>query len=169
MLNPIDPDAVIREGGAIGRYPGEIHEGVAWWVGACFVVALKADRVVVAHGGNTTSAAFHRRLCRGAVNARHFACTVADLRVATEAGLLTAMEALGSVPGALVTTTDEGDAEVVHIALYDAEGQSLTEGTGLAAIRRMIAENRVPIPVNAAAKGRVERYVRQPTGEGGEE
>lgn len=166
MLNPIDPEAVIRDGGAIGRYPGEIHEGVAWWVGACLVVTAKAASIVVAHDGNATSASFHRRLCWGAVNAQHFACTVVDLRAADKVELLAAMEELGSVPGVLVTTTDEGEAKTVRIALYDAEGRPLTEDTGLAAIRRMIAEDRVPIPVNDGAKGQVEHYTRLTSGEG---
>lgn len=161
MLNPVDSDLVIRDGGASGRYPSSIHEGVAWWVGACFVVTLGAIRIVVAHDGKATSVSFHRRLCRGAMNAQHFACTVVDLGLAGEAELLTAMRELGPAPGVLVSATDEGEAETVRIALFDGDGHPLTECTGLAAIRRLIAEDRVPIPVNYRARGRVEQYTPQ--------
>lgn len=160
MLNPIDAEAVIRDGGAVGQFPGEIHEGVAWWIGACLVVTTKAACIAVAHDGQATSASFHRRLCRGAVNAQHYACRVMDLRVADEDDLLAAMKELGSVPGVLATTTVSGEGERVRIAVYDDHGSPLADEAGLAAIRRMIAEDRVPIPVNDRAKGRVEHYIR---------
>lgn len=160
MLNPINTETVIRGGGAAGRLPGEIHEGVAWWMGACLVVVSKAGCIAVAHDGQVTSASFHDRLCRGAVNAEHYACRVMDLQLADEAALLSAMKDLGQVPGALVTTTVTEDGEKVRIALYDGQGRVLSEEGGLAKIRRMIAEDRVPIPVNAGAKGRVEHYTR---------
>ncbi|NUK85335.1 hypothetical protein [Streptomyces lunaelactis] len=170
MLNPINTDAVVLDGAVIGQFPVEIHEGVGWWVGACLVVTAKANRIAVAHDGHGTSATFYERLCRGAINAQHFACTVADLRVADEASLIRTMKELGSVPGALVTTTvgDDG-AETVRISLYDREGQPLGEEAGLARIRRMIAEDHVPIPVNDRSKGRVEQYSRQVAEEGVEE
>lgn len=170
MLNPINTEAVIRDGGAIGRFPGEIHEGVGWWVGACLVVTAQANRIAVARDGHETSAAFYKRLCRGAINAQHFACSVAELRVADETSLIQTMKELGSVPGALVTTTvgDDG-AETVRISLYDREGQPLGEEAGLARIRRMIAEDHVPIPVNGQAKGRVEQYAPQAVEEGATE
>ncbi|MEU5026020.1 hypothetical protein [Streptomyces milbemycinicus] len=170
MLNPIDTGAVVRDGGVVGRFPGEIHEGVAWWVGACLVAAMRARRIVVAHDGRATSEAFYRRLCRGAVNAGHLACIVVDLGVAGEATLFRAMQELGSVPGALVTTLvgDDG-AETVKIALYDGAGHMLGEEAGLARIRRMIAEDRIPIPVNEHSRGRVEPYPRQAAEEGAAE
>ncbi|MFD8378943.1 hypothetical protein ACFV2X_10440 [Streptomyces sp. NPDC059679] len=169
MLNPIDTAAVIRDGGAIGCFPGEIHEGVAWWVGACLVVATQAHRIVVGYDGCATSAVFYRRFCRGAVNAQHFACAVTDLRVATEAILVQTTQELGAVPGALVTTTVDDGVEQVKIALYDGEGHPLGEETGLARIRHMIAGDRVPIPVNEQAKGRVELYPWQSAPEGATE
>ncbi|MEV0633800.1 hypothetical protein AB0I77_02230 [Streptomyces sp. NPDC050619] len=158
MLNPIDTDTVIRDGGATGHFPGQIHEGVAWWIGACLVVATKSTRIAVAHDGQPTSATFHQRLCQGAINAQHYACRVTDLHTADETELLAAMADLGHAPGALITTTTTPDGETVRIILYGAEGRPLTEDTGLAQIRRLIADDQVPIPVNHASKGHVEPH-----------
>ncbi|MFI0709989.1 hypothetical protein ACH4SK_04925 [Streptomyces inhibens] len=155
VLNPIDVDAVIRDGRVAGTFPGEIHEGVAWWVAACFVVVSRASRIAVAHDGHPSSTVFHRRFCRGAINAQHFGCQVADLGEADEAQLVHAMKALGGVPGGLLSTTGDNDQQTVTIRLYDAESQPLTEDTGLAKVREMIATDRVPIPVNDQAKGRI--------------
>ncbi|WP_326611729.1 hypothetical protein OG949_21680 [Streptomyces scopuliridis] len=57
MLNPIDTEAVIRDGRIAGVFPGEIHEGVAWWAGACHVVVSRARQMAVAHDGHPTTAA----------------------------------------------------------------------------------------------------------------
>ncbi|MFI0150769.1 hypothetical protein [Streptomyces lydicus] len=154
MLKPIDPDVVIRDGHVVGAFPDEIHEGVAWWVAACFVVVSHARQMAVAHDDHPTSRAFHRRFCRGAINAQHFGCQVADLGKADDAQLLHAMRALGEVPGTLLSTR-VGDRQTVSIRLYDAKCQPLTEDTGLAKLREMIAADRVPIPVNDEAKGRI--------------
>ncbi|MFE3524915.1 hypothetical protein ACFXOD_25410 [Streptomyces sp. NPDC059161] len=82
VLNTINTDAVIRDDGAHGHFPTEIHEAVDWWIGACLVTTLKAHQIAVAHDGRVTSLLVHQRLCRGAINARHYACTVLTLRVA---------------------------------------------------------------------------------------
>lgn len=158
VLKPINTAAVIRDGGVVGRFPGEIHLGVAWWVGACLVVVSEADRVVVAHDGQEVSTSFHGRLCSGAVNARHHACKVSDIGTANETELLSTMKALGTAAGAMVTTTALEGGVSVRIAVYDAQGILLTEKTGMGTIRRLIAEDRVPIPVNESAKGRVETH-----------
>lgn len=155
MLNPINAEAVIRDGRASGVFPGEIHEGVAWWMAACFVVVSKTRQIAVAHDGHPTTAEFHRRFCRGAINAEHWACLVSDLGHADEAQLLHAMQELGSVPGALLTTVDDGGQKTVTIRLYTSDGQPVTEETGLAKVRQMIADDHVPIPVNDKAKGHV--------------
>lgn len=155
MLNPIDTDAVIRDGRIAGAFPGEMHEGVAWWVAACFVVVSRARQMAVAHDGHVTTRGFHGRFCRGAINAQHFSCQVADLGEANEAQLVHAMQALGNSPGALLSTTCDRGRQTVTIRLYDAEGKLLVEDTGLAKLREMIATDRVPIPVNDQAKGRI--------------
>ncbi|WNZ12077.1 hypothetical protein [Streptomyces sp. 11x1] len=124
MLNPIDTDAVIRDGRVAGAFPDEIHEGVAWWVAACFVVISRARQMAVAHDSHPTTAEFHQRFCRGAINAEHFGCQVSSLGTADEAQLLHAMKQLGGVPGALLTTTDGGGRRTVTIRLYDADGQT---------------------------------------------
>ncbi|WP_406266992.1 hypothetical protein OHT93_10890 [Streptomyces sp. NBC_00191] len=155
MLNPIDTDAIIRDGRVAGAFPDEIHEGVAWWVAACFVVVSRAQQMAVAHDSHPTTAEFHQRFCRGAVNAGHFRCQVSSLGTADEAQLLHAMKELGGVPGALLTTTDGGGRQTVTIRLYDADGQPVIEDTGLARLRQMIASDRVPLPVNDQAKGRI--------------
>ncbi|MEU4346651.1 hypothetical protein [Streptomyces sp. NPDC023838] len=166
MLKPINTDVVIRDGGAHGRYPGEIHEAVGWWLGACLVSTLKAHRIAVAHDGRASSVVFVQRLCRGAINAQHHACTVLTLRVADEDILLRTMAELGEVPGARISTTGSESAETVSVVLYGPDGKPLDEDTGLATIRRMIADDRVPIPVNETAKGRIEHYPHPPTAEG---
>lgn len=163
MLKPINTDTVIRDGAASGRFPSQIHEGVAWWIGACLVVATQTNRIAVAHDGHPTSALFHERLCRGAINAQHYACHVTVLGTADETGLLAATATLGRLPGALITTTAAEDGETVRIALYDADGKPLTEDTGLAIIRRLVADDQVPIPVNERAKGRVEHHLVRET------
>jgi hypothetical protein len=155
VLKPIDSDAVIRDGRVAGAFPDEIHEGVAWWVAACFVVVSQARQMAVAHDSHPATAEFHRRFCRGAINAEHFGCQVSSLGTADEAQLLHAMKQLGGVPGALLTTTDDGGRQTVTIRLYDADGQPVTEDTGLARVRQMIASDRVPVPVNDQAKGSI--------------
>ncbi|RDG36060.1 phosphohexomutase domain-containing protein [Streptomyces corynorhini] len=155
MLNPIDTDTVIRDGRVVGVFPDEIHEGVAWWVAACFVVVSHTRQMVVAHDGHPTTAEFHQRFCHGAINAQHLGCQVSSLGTADEAQLLYAMKALGSVPGAWLSTTDDSGRLTVTIRLYDADGRPVTEDTGLAVLREMIASDRVPIPVNDQAKGSI--------------
>jgi hypothetical protein len=155
VLNTIDTDVVIRDGCVTGAFPGEIHEGVAWWVAACFVVVSQARQMAVAHDSHPATAEFHRRFCRGAINAEHWGCQVSSLGTADEAQLLHAMKELGGVPGALLTTTDNGGRQTVTIRLNDADGQPLTENSGLARLREMIASDRVPVPVNDQAKGRI--------------
>ncbi|MDA5284296.1 hypothetical protein [Streptomyces sp. Isolate_45] len=155
MLNPIDTDRVIRDGGAIGRFPDEIHPGVAWWMAACFVMTTRADRLAVAHDGKAATAEFFDRMCLGAINVQHYACLVLDRGVAGQGELLATMKELDRVPGMRVTS----DQDIVTITLYDRDGNPLTEPTGLLVIRRMIAEDRVPIPVNAECKGRIQSYV----------
>lgn len=155
MLSPIDTDAVIRDGRVAGVFPGEIHEGVAWWVAACFVVIGQAREMAVAHDGHGTTAEFHRRFCLGAINAEHWGCQISSLGTADEAQLLHAMKELGGVPGALLTTTESGGQQTVTIRLYDADGQPVTEDSGLAKLREMVASDRVPIPVNDQAKGSI--------------
>ncbi|MGW4030619.1 hypothetical protein ACWEFL_15075 [Streptomyces sp. NPDC004838] len=160
MLNPIDAETVVRDGGAHGRFPGQIHAGVAWWMAACFVVVARTSRLVVAHDGKPTSVEFFDRLCQGAVNAQHYACQVLNRGQADEAALLVAMRQAGDVPGILVVTNGTGGATVqVTIALYSRDGKPLDEPGGLAAIRRMIAEDRVPIPVNETSRGRVQPFM----------
>ncbi|MFJ9417830.1 hypothetical protein ACIRPT_27275 [Streptomyces sp. NPDC101227] len=155
MLNPIDTDAVIRDGHVAGTFPGEIHQGVAWWVASCFVVTSTTHQLAVAHDGHPTTAEFHRSFCRRAINAQRFACRVSDLGTADQIQLLQAVKSLGETPGALLTTTEEGSRQLVTIRLYDAHGQQVTDNTGLAWIRDMIDADHVPIPVNAQARGRI--------------
>ncbi|GGP00991.1 hypothetical protein [Wenjunlia tyrosinilytica] len=155
MLNPIDHDAVIRDGRVAGTFPDEIHPGVAWWIASCFIVMSQTRALAVAHDGQPTTEDFHRRFCQGAINAKHYACQVADLGAADEPTLLRAMKQLGDVPGAWLATDDTGGQQVVAIRLYDAAGQPVDEETGLAKIRKMIADDHVPIPVNEGAKGSV--------------
>ncbi|MGX2995422.1 hypothetical protein JNUCC64_14175 [Streptomyces sp. JNUCC 64] len=154
MLNPVDTDTVIRDGGAHGRYPDEIHTAVAWWLAACFVVTARADRLVVAHDGRPATAGFFDRLGSGAVNARHYACEVLDLGAASEEQLVEAMARVGRAPGIRVAT----DCGRAAITCFDRDGKPLADRTGLLVIRRMIAEDRVPIPVNSASRGRIRPY-----------
>ncbi|MEU1022938.1 hypothetical protein ABZ366_12770 [Streptomyces sp. NPDC005904] len=154
MLKPIDSAVVIRDGGAVGHHPGQIHEGVGWWLGACLVVTAKTPRLAVAHDGRPVSIAFADRLCRGAINAQHYACTVRFLGSRPEPELLAAASAFDA-PAAWVSTKPAGDADTVRIRLYNLNGVLLDETNGLAVIRDLIERDRVPIPVNDQAKGQV--------------
>ncbi|WP_225848257.1 hypothetical protein [Streptomyces sp. HPF1205] len=157
MLNPIDAEAAIRDGGAVGRFPGEIHEGVAWWLGACFVALTSASRLAVGDDGRPATTEFSRRLCNGAVNAHHHACQVTAISGITEDAFLTHLRRHPPLAGTyLATEPDPGGAATVRIRLYGEDGLMLQEDTGLALIRRMITEDRVPIPVSQSAKGTVE-------------
>jgi hypothetical protein len=53
-------------------------------------------------------------------------------------------------------TTDRDGTHIIRIRLYNAGGLLLQEDTGLAGLRRMIAEDRVPIPVSDSARGTIE-------------
>ncbi|MFD7900269.1 hypothetical protein [Streptomyces sp. NPDC059743] len=163
MLNPIDTEAVIRRGGAIGGFPGEIHEGVAWWLGACLVITQKADRIAVAHDGHPSITEFAKRFCLGAINAQHYACNVRFLGLQTEELLLATLGSFDGVPGAWLSASETEGALVVRITLYNRQGLVLDDTNGLAEIRRLIAEDRVPIPVNARAKGTTEPWRSQLT------
>jgi len=164
VLNPIDTDAVIRDGGAAGAFPDQIHEGVAWWLGACLVVTQKAPQVAVAHNGHPAGASFAERFSRGAINAQHYACTVYSLGHRTRDQLMTTLGKLAA-PGAWICGEDTSDGTTVRIELLHHHGAPFDDATGLAEIRRLIAEDRVPIPVNDRAKGRV---VPWPGEEGGD-
>ncbi|WP_338931009.1 hypothetical protein WEB32_06680 [Streptomyces netropsis] len=158
MLNPINAEAVIRDGQVSGVFPDEIHEGVAWWVASCFVVVSQTHSLAVARDDHPITAEFFRRFCRGAVNAQHWACTVHDLGLAEEPQLLRAMQELDAVPGALLTTAEHEGRQSVTIRLYGSDGRQLDDSTGLGTIREMIATDHVPIPVNEGAKGHVEEH-----------
>jgi hypothetical protein len=157
VLNPIDTDAVIRDGGAVGRFPSEIHEGVAWWLGASFVALTAAEQLVVGSDGGPVTAEFFRRLCRGAVNAHHHACRVIAIDGIAENAFLAYVRSRLPLASAYLAATDGSDGtHLIRIRFYDADGLLLQEDTGLAGIRRMIAEDRVPIPVSDSARGTIE-------------
>ncbi|WP_409472287.1 hypothetical protein [Streptomyces sp. HC307] len=158
MLNPIDTDAVIRDGGAVGKYPGEIHDGVAWWLGACFVVTQRARRIAVAHDGHPVSADMAHRFCRGAVNAQHYACNVRFIGHQTEEVLLKTLARSEGVPGVMLGSDGVHESPTVRIRLFNSHGALMDDTNGLVEIRRLIAEDRVPIPVNAQAKGTIEPW-----------
>lgn len=150
MLNPIDTTTVIRDSQVTGTIPDQIHPGVAWWVGACLVLTTQTSSLALAHDGHATSTEFARRLGRGAINAQHYQCQVADLGTADETQLRRAATSLGGAPAVLVTTA----GQTVTMHLYGPDGQPLDE-SGLAAIRRLIDADRVPIPVNDQNQGQV--------------
>ncbi|MFD6229822.1 hypothetical protein ACFWFZ_23545 [Streptomyces sp. NPDC060232] len=157
MLNPIDTATVIGENEVSGAFPGQIHEGVAWWVGACYVALTRTSALAVADDGHPATAEFRRRITQGAVNARHFACHVTDLGPSSEEALKATMDDLGGVPGAYLHTSKDDDHTTITIRLYAADGSPVTETSGLADLRRMIDNDRIPIPVNEHARGTITR------------
>jgi hypothetical protein len=162
VINPVDTESVIRDGGAVGRFPGEIHEGVAWWLGACFVALTSASRLAVGSDGRPVTAEFFRRLCKGAVNARHHACQVTAISGIAEEAFLAFTRQQQPLAGAYLTAgvgAEGGD--IVRMRLYGTDGRLIREDTGLSVIRHMIAEDRVPIPVSDSAKGTIQH--RSPT------
>ncbi|MYS22829.1 hypothetical protein GA0115240_144886 [Streptomyces sp. DvalAA-14] len=159
MLNPIDTEAVIRDGGAVGRFPGEIHEGVAWWLGACFVALTSATRLAVGGDGGPVTAEFFRRLCNGAVNAHHHACQVTAINGINEGAFLAHTQRHQPLASAYLATTPAPDgADIIRIRLYGTDGLLIQEDTGLGLIRRMITEDRVPIPVSDSARGAIAHH-----------
>lgn len=157
MLNPVDTAAVIRNGGMTGRFPGKIHAGVAWWVGACFVVVRQAEQLAVGHDGQSATAEFVRRFCNGAINAQHYRCTVLLLDSVTEGALREFVHVARATPGAYLSTHTASDgSETVRIRLFGDDGEEIDENTELADIRRMIAEDHVPIPVSDSARGTIQ-------------
>ncbi|MFF0033974.1 hypothetical protein ACFYS7_38730 [Streptomyces avermitilis] len=163
MLNPIDATPVIRDGGAVGQYPGQIHEGVAWWLGACLVVTQKVTRIAVAHDRHPVITDFTERLCRGAINAQHYACNVRYLGNQTEDQLRKALTHFGGIPGAWLSAETANDITTVRVRLYDRHGRVLDDTTGLGQIRSLIEQDHVPIPVNEQAKGTIEPWPHELT------
>jgi hypothetical protein len=158
VLNPIDTAAVLRDGRATGIHPVQIHEGVAWWLGACLTVTQNAPRIAVAHDGDPVSTEYAARFARGATNAQHYRCHVTGVvGPVTESELLDIARGLGQAPSAYVTNRS-GE---VSMALFDAKGEPLTEESGVAAIRKLINEDHVPIPVNDAARGVIIEYRKE--------
>ncbi|MGA4540146.1 hypothetical protein ACPA54_09130 [Uniformispora flossi] len=156
QINPINTVQVIRDGGAHGQIPGDLHVGVGWWLAACLVVVERASTVVIGHDGAAVSAEIHDRACGGVRNAEHYACCALSLGHVTESRVLDAVSSLGA-PGIHVSI-DRYRGRMVSIRLYGRKGALLEESTGLARIRQLIAEDRVPRPVNSAAQGRLGRY-----------
>ncbi|WP_425834173.1 hypothetical protein [Streptomyces fractus] len=150
MLNPIDTAAVIRDGGATGTAPDQIHAGVAWWLGACLVVTRGASRAVVGDDGHPISTEYAARFARGATNAGHYRCHTTVVIGPVDEQTLLDFRADEQAVAAYIRTREDA---TVTITLYDVAGEVLTERNGLARIRALIAEDRVPIPVNKAARG----------------
>lgn len=157
MLNPIDTAAVITGDQVTGLFPGQIHEGVAWWIGACLVRVHQAHHIATAHGPHPAVVEFARRFQKGAMNCGHYACLVSNLGQADETALVAATLSL-AVPGAYLTAEDTDTGVVVRITirLYGPDGTRIGEDTGLGEIRALIDTDRIPIPVNEPAQGHVE-------------
>lgn len=158
MLNPIDLPTVFAadrvHGTSTEPFPGPrvglIHPGVAWWIGACLILTSKANGVAVVHDGTDLGRRYTDRFCRGAVNCQHYAATVSVLGEGGHELLAYGIRTL-RVPGMLIST--EGCE--VTMRLVNADGAPMTCGTGLELICDLIARDRVPIPVNEAARGRI--------------
>ncbi|MET8411800.1 hypothetical protein ABZV34_27515 [Streptomyces sp. NPDC005195] len=165
MLNSIDTAAVIRDGGAVGRYPDQIHDAVGWWLGACMVVTTQISRLAVAHDGHPVSVRFAHKLCQGAINAQHYACNVRYLGDQPEPELLALATGPLEASAAWISTSPAADRDTVQIRLYAKDGKLLDETTGLAGIRDLIDRDRVPIPVNSRAKGTIEGWPSEATTE----
>ncbi|MFJ5265979.1 hypothetical protein ACIQAC_36510 [Streptomyces sp. NPDC088387] len=154
MLKPINAAAVLRNGRATGLHPDQIHAGVAWWLGACFVVTLRVANVAVAHDGHVISSEYAARFARGAANAQHYRCHVTVFTAPmTQDELVKHARGAGNTPSGHITTSPSGE---VTIALFDAQGTPLTDEAGMAKIRDLIERDRVPIPVNNSSRGLIE-------------
>jgi phosphomannomutase len=151
VLNPIELRAVVAGRHVHGHHPDEIHPGVAWWTGACLIKVQKVHGVALVHDGRELSQVFADRFARGAINCEHYAATVSDLGVGDLALLHFAIRTL-QVPGVHITTTDTDE---VALDLFDANANPIDENRGLARIRALMQADRVPIPVNAQARGRI--------------
>jgi len=158
VLRPVDLPSVFADDRIHGidfgyrdtNEPGRIHAGVAWWVDGCLVLTTRAHGVVLVHDGTYLATDYARSFGRGAINCEHYAATVSVLGAGDEDLLAYGIRAL-QVPGALITSF----GSEVTIRLFASDGSPLTEGSGLERICDLIARDRVPIPVNEQAKGRI--------------
>ncbi|PWI45370.1 hypothetical protein [Streptomyces sp. ICBB 8177] len=158
MLSPVDLPSVFapdRIHGVLtdpfpGPRPGLIHSALGWWVGSCLVLTCRAGAVAVVHDGTEPAMRLADHFARGAANCLHYAATVSIIGEG-DADLLAYGVRTVQGPGALITT----DAGEVTMRLLAAGGTPMTCGTGLELICDLIARDRVPIPVNAGARGRI--------------
>lgn len=158
MLRPVDLPTVFADDRIHGTDygyqetddPAQIHAGVAWWVGGCLVLTAGMHGVVLVHDGSELAQDYARSFGQGATNCQHYAATVSVLGQGDQDLLAYGIRTL-QVPGALITSQDKQ----VTIQLFAADGTAITEGGGLERICDLIARDRVPIPVNQQAKGRV--------------
>ncbi|MDH6127964.1 hypothetical protein [Kitasatospora sp. GP82] len=150
MLNPVDLAVVFAHDRVHGTVPDEIHPAVAWWVGSCLVLTTRAHGVALVHDGTALAKEFTDRFCRGAINCAHYGATVSVVGEGGDDLLAYAIRTL-QVPGALITTAGRH----VTIRLFAASGAPITEDTGLERICDLIARDKVPIPVNDTARGRI--------------
>ena len=158
MLRPVDLPTVFADDRIHGtdhghkntKDPAQIHAGLAWWVGSCLVLTTRSHGVVLVHDGTELGRDYARSFGQGATNCEHYAATVTVLGQGSEDLLAYGIRTL-QAPGALITT----DGDQVTVRLFAADSSPMTEGTGLERICDLIARDRVPIPVNEEAKGRI--------------
>lgn len=158
MLRPVDLPTVFADDRIHGTDygyqdtddPAQVHAGIAWWVGGCLVLTTGVHAVVLVHDGTELARGYARSFGQGATNCKHYAATVSVLGQGDQDLLAYGIRTL-QVPGVLIAT----DGDKVTIRLFAADGSSMTAGTGLERICDLIARDRVPIPVNDQARGRV--------------
>ncbi|MDH6143284.1 MULTISPECIES: hypothetical protein [Kitasatospora] len=150
MLNPVDLGVVFGDDRIHGRVPDEIHPAVAWWVGSCLVLTTRAHGVALVHDGTALAKEFADRFCRGAINCQHYAATVSLVGEGGDDLLAYAIRTL-QVPGATITAS----GRYISIRLFTANNEPIASGTGLERVCDLIARDKVPIPVNDTAKGRI--------------
>ncbi|MEU7021650.1 hypothetical protein ABZ990_13450 [Streptomyces sp. NPDC046203] len=150
MLHPVDLSTVFAEDRVHGRHLTDIHPAVAWWIGSCLVLTTGAHGVALVHDGTEPAKQYCGLFNRGAVNCEHYTATVSVVGAGDEELLAYAIRTL-QVPGARISAFG---AEVT-IRLFTADGSAITDGTGLERICGLIALDKVLLPVNDRARGRV--------------
>ena len=129
-----------------GVYPGEVNEDAARAIGAAFVAYLKAKRIAVSRDMRLSSPALAAAFIDGATSQ---GCDVVDYGMQATDMLYFAVAADG-LDGGVQITASHNPKQYNGMKMVRRDAWPLSGDEGLAEIRQMIADDRIP----PAAPGR---------------